>query len=304
MGCLRNARLGTPASTYHALAPPHCSKMDFIDPDASSTGTKFALSTILLATLPTFLSANNISTHLLPRIPERTISESFYLRFHPRPFVLLSPKYTVLTHIFHHHGVTHWVSNTYALFANGISLDAGFLPTWALFIGGGLFSALSLIVERSWKASKMIEAPSMPGFLPESMGKWLASMLAPPPRIVVACGSSGAVFALMGANVSRTWARIAELSSAGSNRSRGRRTNNEKVRLMTGLYWNLIHIGFQVYALVAGPPTSLVWDGLNDVGGGGGGSSSAFAGAEVAHSAHVGGFVFGLVVAELVRRFL
>lgn len=255
--------------------------MDLIDPGASSFGTKAALWLLFGATLPSFLSANDVKSF---HIPAATISQSFYLRFTAAPFRLLSPPYTVITSAFHHSAVSHFAGNAYGLFWNGIVLDAGFLATTFIFVVGALAGSGAMILERTFVAREVTLPDPLRNWLPAALETRLVDFLKPLGPVYQVCGSSGAVFALMGATVSETIDRIGQTS---------KKRTRERTQLLTSLYFRLLNVGLQVYALVFGPPVSVVWDepGIGKVG------------SEIGHAAHVGGFAAGFLVWEVYRWF-
>jgi len=236
-------------------------------------------------TLPSFLTSVGVSTFPMS---QATVEKSFYLRVTQSPLLkIVSPRYTILTSIFHHHGALHFIANTYGLFFNGIALDAGFLPTIALFVTGGLAGTAAWLLEKAYSTPKDLPLPAaVEGILPNSLWSWITKVLPIQPGYAV-CGSSGAVFALLGGTLSSTIHQIRE-----ENRAWDRRSQAAKNRVLR-LYFRLFNLSAQAVGLVVGP---LKEDVLS--------SFDKPDGPAVAHSAHVGGFVFGFAATEISRRFI
>ncbi|KAI9005721.1 hypothetical protein DFJ74DRAFT_646789 [Hyaloraphidium curvatum] len=257
--------------------------MDLIDPGASSFGTKAAVWTLFLLTLPTFLASNG---HLDLPISRSQIRRHFYFTFSvPRTeagpqdavFSLHSPPHSLFASAFHHDSLAHLLGNTNGLFWNAINTDAGFLGTLYFFLAGGAAGTLGFAALRA-----VVPIDAAP---PKS---WFTAAWTVPRSVYSVCGSSAAVYSLMGAGLSRVLYRLRSPKALAGLR------REDRDRARAGLYMKIVGMGLQAYGMVMGASNSLVF--VEPEGG-----DWTRGGAAIAHEAHLAGFAFGFLSAEVGR---
>ncbi|KAJ3036762.1 hypothetical protein HDV00_002424 [Rhizophlyctis rosea] len=116
---------------------------------AFQTGTGVALLGTAALTLPSLFSVYHRNLNLpTPPLSPQFIHDNLHFTYRAKPqFQVLTPLWTIFTHMFHHVDIGHWLGNIYAMFQSGLTLDLGFTRTTILLIGGAISGALAHIFE-------------------------------------------------------------------------------------------------------------------------------------------------------------
>ncbi|KAI8844496.1 hypothetical protein BJ741DRAFT_588594 [Chytriomyces cf. hyalinus JEL632] len=192
----------------------------------------FAL-TVVGLTLPSLISQNSWRLGLdSPPLSPSFVNKSMLLRIGVTDSLqdmrIISPAYTLLTHMFHHQDFSHWFSNMYALVMITAAQKtpnslAAFVNSSFVFFGGGISGVFAHIIyatihKRRQDARNQSQRPILNSIsdasnsLVESLNYALRSVtgnnelninlssLNPfKERTIILCGASAGVYALMGA---------------------------------------------------------------------------------------------------------
>ncbi|KAJ3104209.1 hypothetical protein HDU97_009464 [Phlyctochytrium planicorne] len=265
-----------------------------------SSGTAVSLGLITALTIPSAVSNYQIKMGMdKPWMTPRYLYRNFTLRLTTSDSLqstqLQSPPFTLITHMFHHLDFNHWIGNIYTTLTVGVSLNAGFLGTLFIFLGGGLTGVLSQTLDRIY-ISKSQWLPSLPKLtqkpveFTESPLGWLMNRISPPPEVkqwiapaLAMCGSSAGVYALIGAEFGYLTRQMWRVSKKAA---RARKGSEERERHVDRL-WRLTSIAVGHVVNIAAQVVAV---------------SSPEGNAAVGYSAHLGGFVFGWGVSGLIKR--
>ncbi|KAI8915716.1 hypothetical protein EDD86DRAFT_243699 [Gorgonomyces haynaldii] len=182
---------------------------------------------------------------------------------------------TLVTHLFYHQDINHFVSNWSSIFYSALNLDLGFFRSSVLFLASGIGGALVQVVSDDLPNAHL------------HLIKFFKSIWNRQPVLSLKryylCGSSAATFGFMGAEVGYY---IKHISRLYTNKQYRKRFNAEQ-EVAQSLVMLLTRVGslcLQCYWIYY-PPTddSLVFLALPKVG---------------FHS-HVGGFAIGLALSFL-----
>ncbi|KAJ3183985.1 hypothetical protein HDU85_001836 [Gaertneriomyces sp. JEL0708] len=307
----------------------------------ASFGTHVALIGAVGLTLPGLFSLYPQQFGLRqPPIPGQTLREAFCLRVRVgNPSHMLSPRHSILTHMFCHADAGHWFGNIFAILSSGYYLDLGFARTTILIVGGGIAGAFACIVEKvlkfggtlSWQPLLTDFRRSMepvllrshasdhsPSFWDDvvsdisTMTKWILAKpsndgnagqfktvkrILPAP-VVSLCGASAAGYAMWGAETIVLCVLINDAVTKWKHARRkggsvvNARAERERARnLMAAACGRLIAGLTQVIALRSGDPFPAQH------------TLDIDPAMTVAHSAHLGGFAFGVVAMSMFVVF-
>jgi len=188
------------------------------------TGTKAAVLAAISFSIPSLVSTyrERLGITDLP-ISKSKFNEKISFKYQVPELKVLSPYHTVITHMFHHKDLEHFLWNMYTLTSSTLYLDVGFEQTAFLFIGGGITGLLTHIFKWKSKLSLSTEPTDnmnptsvmdtlLPKELPQSLSKIIdedkfknvrnsyihvRSQLTN--RIFSVCGSSAGVYSIVGA---------------------------------------------------------------------------------------------------------
>jgi len=188
------------------------------------TGTKAAVLAAISFSIPSLVSTYRERLGLTElKVSKAKYNENFLFKYQVPELKVLSPYYTVVTHMFHHKDLEHFLWNMYTLTSSTLYLDVGFEQTAFLFIGGGITGLLTHIFK--WK-SKLTLSPEpadnintvsvMESLLPKELPQGLSKIINEDNfknvrnsynqvrnqltnKIFTICGSSAGVYAIVGA---------------------------------------------------------------------------------------------------------
>ncbi|KAJ3279965.1 hypothetical protein HK104_001028 [Borealophlyctis nickersoniae] len=259
-------------------------------------GTSVAVLGTVALTLPSLLTTYHRQLNIAPPLTPATISRDLCFTYKVRP--------------------RHWLGNTYTLISTSLSLNLGFLRTTFLILGGGITGALSNILEnvirhspspRSSSNSLISDIAADVEDIARGAYRWMAgektddgggvlsgvetlrtlqNISSKMPLIVTLCGSSAAGYALLGAEVYVTVSNIVGHRRKLMQEVRSNHMTREEKEERRD--WYLHHVAFGVVRLVAiGGQVGSSWEGDCRTEGSEGSKVA------IAHSAHLGGFMFG-----------
>jgi len=188
------------------------------------TGTKAAVLAAISFSIPSLVSTYRERLGLTElKISKAKFNENVTFKYQVPELKVLSPYYTVVSHMFHHKDLEHFLWNMYTLTSSTLYLDIGFEQTAFLFIGGGITGLLTHIYK--WK-SKLTLSPEpvdnintvsvMDTLLPKELPQGLSKIINEDNfknvrdsynqvrnqltnRVFSICGSSAGVYAVVGA---------------------------------------------------------------------------------------------------------
>ncbi|ORX86556.1 hypothetical protein BCR32DRAFT_324943 [Anaeromyces robustus] len=188
------------------------------------TGTKAAVLAAISFSIPSLVSTYRERLGLTElKVSKAKFNENVLFKYQVPELKVLSPYYTVVTHMFHHKDLEHFLWNMYTLTSSTLYLDVGFEQTAFLFIGGGITGLLTHIFK--WK-SKLTLSPEpadninsvsvMDTLLPKELPQGLSKIINEDNfknvrdsynqvrnqltnKVFSICGSSAGVYALVGA---------------------------------------------------------------------------------------------------------
>ncbi|KAJ1570085.1 hypothetical protein HK096_002428 [Nowakowskiella sp. JEL0078] len=212
-----------------------------------------------------------------------------------RTVTIVSAPHTLVTHMFHHSDFLHWGLNIISMSSTAWNLDLGFYGTSGLLLGGGIVGCLSHLFERRNVAlvvKQIVKKPTDPNDVVDvvisAVRKYTNSasnfldIEFVPTRTFMLCGLSAGVYSLVGAEFYRGLKELAML--VRDVKKRGFVSNFHKSQL-ENLMWNL---GSRVISMVA-QFVAISEQVDQDV--------------SIGHSAHIGGFLFGISTMFLVDFF-
>jgi membrane associated rhomboid family serine protease len=200
---------------------------------------------------------------------------------------LCSPKYTIVSHLFHHVDLDHYLQNAYTLWTSSIAMGLGFVDNWGLFVGGGMCGLVGIMGEQTWRMN----------LARRSMDKW--RLLLPSNRYIALCGSSGGACGLVGCE---SWMLFSDLFKVTRDilrqKHKERESSRGERRERYKDFWRIVFFSGMrlawIYAQVKGMHTSEMEDSSlapllnNPIG-------AKLQPPQVGYAAHVGGFVFGFL---------
>ena len=200
--------------------------------------------------------------------------------------------------MFIHSDLKHWLGNMFTLAYTAHALDFGFFPSSLLFLGGGIAGLLwQLFVEVGLKT----EVKSLPmsfvkvvqDYLPSDFN-WIKDKLSSftytiPSKPISLCGASAGCFAFFGSDLlisfyklRREWKEWGEWKKSGHIS----RSNYHSVQFTNLLFQVLYRSAFVLTEIFY---SSLTKNALSEL----------YIPTDIAYSAHVGGFLFGITATSL-----
>ncbi|XJO72504.1 hypothetical protein BDV3_003613 [Batrachochytrium dendrobatidis] len=256
-------------------------------------------------TLPSLMSTYYLNLGLSsPLFSPAYIRQHGFFTFQSRPsFAISGPSTSLVTHMFHHVDIMHWMNNMFAITISAFSLDLGLIATSIVFFGGGIAGALSQALERLlfrdaqgnfslqpicdtittlWCTTTdwILRRPSQD----QPIVGYFSRLFFPTYAI---CGASGGAFALTGAEFYLIYAEIWRILT---NRDKFKRDARHKrlANLIAMLFQRALGVGVQMAALLdlfgMGADRSVFSDMVPQIG----------------HSAHVGGFLSGVAIMSVI----
>lgn len=132
------------------------------------TGTKAAVLAAISFSIPSLVSTyrERLGITDLP-VSKSKFNENVSFKYKVPDLKVLSPYHTVVTHMFHHKDLEHFLWNMYTLTSSTLYLDIGFEQTAFLFIGGGITGLLTHIFK--WKNKLTLTAEPTDNINPTSV---------------------------------------------------------------------------------------------------------------------------------------
>ncbi|KAH9246486.1 hypothetical protein BASA81_015966 [Batrachochytrium salamandrivorans] len=237
-----------------------------------------------------------------PPLSTAFIQTHGYFAFKAQPVLtLVGTRSSLVTHMFHHSDLIHWLYNMYAITTSAISLDLGLCQTSLIFVGGGIGGCLTQVLEHTllrdakghsslqplWTSFWDLSVSAMDWItgtenLPPNVVGYFSTFFAPTYRI---CGASAGAFALTGAEVYLIVAAISRIMSGRDRLNRDAR-HRRLADLITMCFQHALTIGVQVAALFS--PLHMTTDVANVW-------ADSFP-AHIGYSAHLGGFLTGFAI--------
>jgi membrane associated rhomboid family serine protease len=250
-----------------------------------------------------------------------------YRTIGPSRLQLLSPPHTLVTYMFNHYDLNHFLGNFYSIASSAYVLDLGLWKSAFIFVGGGIAGALSHMLEALYTRTRPIVIqvaevspvvqtvkdyildPLMMRFSHSPLLQWIDSQLIVPtlqiqkPQVQIfsLVGSSAGAYALMGAELYMILSELARIIILmGRVKSRTHVYNEiKRMQLYTRFWTLLITSAIQlvtVYTQVMSIQSnnfSTFSDLLK---------SLLYPKILIGHSAHVGGFLFGFICMYFIKR--
>lgn len=189
-------------------------------------------------------------------------NKNHFLVFSLDPFKIMK-KSTILTHLLSHVDYHHLFTNFYQIGISSLSLQLSFTKSWLLFFISGLSGTACFIVEKQLYATR----PWVHQLLPPSTLTRLEHFISLPKNTFAICGASGAAYGFIGAEVYLVFKKIVKITSGKYSALQKYRAEEDLAHLLVFGVVNLAQIGIGIANGV---------DGLG-------------------HSAHLGGFMSGLL---------
>jgi membrane associated rhomboid family serine protease len=250
-----------------------------------------------------------------------------YRTMGPSRLQLLSPPHTLMTYLFHHYDLNHFLGNFYSIASSAYVLDLGLWKSVVVFVGGGMAGALSHMLESLYTRTKpmviqmaeispMVQTmkdyimdPLLIHFPHSPILQWLESQLMVPtlqiqkPQVQVfsLVGSSAGAYALMGAELYMILSELVRIVILMRRVKNKAHVYNEikRMQLYTRFWTLLVTSAIQlvtVYTQVISI-RSNDFTTLSDLL-----SSLFYPKILIGHSAHVGGFFFGFLCMYFIKR--
>jgi len=274
------------------------------------TGTKAAVFAAISMSIPSLVSTYRERLGLNElSISKSKFNESVAFKYQVPELKVLSPYHTVITHMFHHKDLEHFLWNMYTLTSSTLYLDVGFEQIAFLFIGGGITGLITHIFK--WK-KKLTLTPEptdninpvsvMDSLLPKQLPQGLTKIVGEENiknvtnsynqvrsqltnKIFTICGSSAGVYAIVGAETVQI---VCDLFKTIFGRPKGKSLEDkeEKEKEVNRLVSLEVNAFSRVHWLIAEILALLR-------------SNQSLKHDNILNMAHMNGFIFGAVVMSI-----